>query len=36
VLYLAIGFLKKEPSTERDALLDSLNSDEPEQEKVKA
>ncbi|GGN05947.1 sodium-coupled permease [Lentzea pudingi] len=36
VLYLAIGFLKKEPSTERDVLLDSLNSDEPEPEKVKA
>jgi hypothetical protein len=36
VLYLSIGFLKKEPDTERDILLDSLNSDEPEQEKVKA
>jgi hypothetical protein len=38
VLYLSIGFLKKEPSAERDVLLDSLNTDagETEPEKVRA
>ncbi|GLZ33185.1 sodium-coupled permease [Lentzea sp. NBRC 105346] len=37
VLYLTIGFLKSEPSRERDELLDSLDTDEePEKEAVKA
>lgn len=36
VLYLAIGFLKPEPTAERDALIDSLTSDEPDVAAVKA
>lgn len=35
-LYLVIGFAKPEPSQERDALIDSLRSDEPDVEAVKA
>ncbi|MDX8029899.1 sodium:solute symporter family protein [Lentzea sp. BCCO 10_0856] len=36
VLYLAIGFAKPEASPERDALIDSLKSDEPDVATVKA
>ncbi|MGW6935299.1 sodium:solute symporter family protein [Lentzea sp. NPDC054927] len=36
VLYLTIGFAKPEASPERDALIDSLKSDEPDVAAVKA